>query len=125
MAREFTSGSEGYDRQTNEKFKEMQSKIDSLEYKIDLLMKMLERHFPSENIIKELEQEVNFKTITIELLEYVYPQDSNVSNKPFKLILNRTIVLCITSSTNSLANPLKKVTSLSEINFGILSYIYF
>jgi len=53
----YATGSEGNDRYAREKIRDMQEKIDSLESKIDLLMRMLERHFPSDNIIKELEQE--------------------------------------------------------------------
>lgn len=41
-----------------EKIRQAESKIESLESKVDLLIRMLERHFPSENIVKELEQEV-------------------------------------------------------------------
>jgi ABC-type multidrug transport system fused ATPase/permease subunit len=41
----------------------------------------------------ELIQEVEFETITIESLEYIYPQDSNTSNKPFHLVLDVNTVL--------------------------------
>jgi hypothetical protein len=39
--------------------------------------------------------------------------------------LNKTTGSCTTASTSSLAILLKNVTSLNDINFGILSYIYF
>lgn len=32
-------------------------------------------------------QDIDFNSITIESLKYVYPQDSNISNKPFELVL--------------------------------------
>lgn len=41
----------------------------------------------------EFEQELNFTTITIESLKYIYPQDSNISNKPFELILAPDTIL--------------------------------
>jgi ABC-type multidrug transport system fused ATPase/permease subunit len=41
----------------------------------------------------ELEQDIKFETIRIESLEYIYPQDSNLSNKPFRLVLESNTVL--------------------------------
>ena len=41
----------------------------------------------------EMVQELEFDIITIESLEYIYPQDSNISNIPFKLVLTADTVL--------------------------------
>lgn len=41
----------------------------------------------------QLEQEFEFESITIESLEYVYPQDSNTSNKPFRLAFTNDTIL--------------------------------
>lgn len=47
-----------HDYELRRQLKLMNEKIESLESKIDLLVAMLERRFPSEQLLKELEKEI-------------------------------------------------------------------
>jgi len=50
--------------------------------------KKLEEIIDSSDKRNEIDQINNYSNITIKSLEYIYPQDSSESNKPFKLILD-------------------------------------